>query len=390
MLRWALRAAACVTVLAGLVFGAAWATVDRYGASRAMVWFEADTDDLHRFPSRPVPAGGPVRPLPDGEPFDLAAAWDLDDPVAHLDATQTAALLIVHDGRLRYEHYADGSGPTELRTSFSAVKSIVSTLVGLAIEDGAIGSVDDPITDYLPELLEHDERFGAITLHDLMTMSSGLAYEERGLPWSDDAQTYYGTDLRATAQSARVAEPPGQAFLYNNYNLLLEGLILERATGRRVSDYLAERLWAPLGAEADATFSLDSERSGFEKMESGFNARPRDYARFGLLFAEAGRVDGVEVVPADWVTRATGGSGALGPNPVYAYHWWTGAPDGTAFEPGQFMALGNFGQYVFVDATRDLVVVRLGDDYGTREWPRRFTQIAAAVDRDVSRGSAGR
>lgn len=360
------------------VYAGAWLTTDRFGASRAVVWFEADAGDVHRFPSRPVPAGGPVLDLPAGEPLDLAQLLGLADPVALLEQTDTAALLVVQGGAVRHEWYGAGSGPEQLRPSFSTVKSVVSTLLGLAIADGLVGSVDDPVTRYVPELLTEDPRFADITIRHLLTMSSGLRYVERPLPWSDDAQTYYGTDLRATALAAEIVGPPGRSFHYNNFNPLLEGLVLERATGRPVSDYLSQRLWRPMGAEADASWSLDSERSGFEKMESGLNAVARDYARFGLLFAHGGRAGDRQVVPEEWVRQATSAREAGGTTD-YAFHWWTRAGRGNPVPAGHALALGNLGQYVYVAPDRDLVIVRLGDDDGVADWPQRLAQLAARL-----------
>ncbi|MFA9431762.1 serine hydrolase domain-containing protein [Egicoccus sp. AB-alg2] len=383
-MRLPVRLLLAALLLTGVVYAGAWATVDRYGASRAIAWLGADTGDVERFPSRAVPRGGPVLELPPGPTLDLAAAWDVDDADALLEQTQTAAFLVVHDGRLRYEHYLGDNGPEVLRTSFSVAKSVVSTLIGLAIDDGAIQSLDEPITDFVPELLDRDARFADITVRDLLTMSSGLSYVERSLPWSDDAQTYYGTDLRATALSARVDHRPGEQFLYNNYNLLLEGLVLERATGAPVAEYLSARLWGPMGAEADATWSLDSDRSGFEKMESGLNAVARDYARFGLLFANGGRVGDRQVVPPAWVELATSRGEETRPHPGYGLHWWTGDFAGTALPDGHAMAAGNFGQFVYVAPDAAVVVVRLGDDHGTDDWPARFAQIVEHVRTDAA------
>jgi CubicO group peptidase (beta-lactamase class C family) len=376
VLRLGLLTLVCVLVV---TYAVAWATTDRYGASRAIVWLEADTGDIDRFPSRPISASDDPVPLPDGEQLDLASVWPNGDPEGFFEATNTGAFLVVQDGALRYEWYAPGMDETTLRTSFSVVKSLVSTLVGLAIEEGSIGSVDDPITDYLPELLERDQRFAQITIRHLMTMTSGLRYVERPHHWSDDAQTYYGTDLRSTGLSARIDGGPGEQFLYNNYNLLLEGLILERATGMPVSDYLADRLWQPMGAASDASWSLDSEASGFEKMESGFNAVARDYARFGLLIANGGRVGDRQVVPAAWLEQATQADGAGSPVDFYAFHWWTGSPSRGPFPDGHAMAAGNFGQFVYVAPDRDLVIVRLGDDYGTDDWPARLADLAGRL-----------
>lgn len=374
------QALAAVGLAVSLVYGTAWATADRYGASRAIAWLAADTGDIDRFPARTIEAGPTVTDLPAGEPLDLAAVWPGgDDPQRFLDETGTVAFLIVQDGRLRVEHYAEGFAGGELRTSFSVAKSIVSTLIGLAIEDGAIDSLDDPITDYLPELLERDPRYGRVTIRHLVTMSSGLAYQERFHPFSDDARTYYGTDLRATGLSARIEQDPGLTFLYNNYNPLLEGLILERATGERVADYLTRRLWQPMGAEADASWSLDSEASGFEKLESGFNAIPRDYARFGRLIANGGRSDDSQVVPAGWIELATSAERSGSAVDFYAAHWWTGTPDGDRFPDGHSLAAGNHGQFIYVAPDRDLVIVRLGDTGGNADWPRILASIAAQL-----------
>lgn len=296
--------------------------------------------------------------------------------MALLKQTDTAALLVVQGGAVRHEWYAAGSGPEQLRTSFSTVKSVVATLMGLAIADGLVRSVDDPVTRYVPELLEQDPRYADVTIRHLLTMSSGLRYVERPLPWSDDAQTYYGTDLRATALGSEIIEPPGRSFHYNNYNLLLEGLVLERAVGRPVSEYLSERLWRPMGAEADASWSLDSDRSGFEKMESGLNAVARDYARFGLLYTRGGRADGRQVVPEHWVRQATSAQAAGGPADLYAFHWWTRAGRGHLLPEGHALAQGNLGQYVYVAPDRDVVIVRLGDDVGVEDWPQRLAQLA--------------
>ena len=374
------RAALAVGLVLLLLYGGALLTVDRFGASRAIVWLEADTGDIDRFPSRTIPAGAQVWELPAGEPLDLAEVWEVPDPEGLLDETGTVAFLIVQDGRLRYERYADGASGEELRTSFSVAKSLVSTLIGLAIEDGAIASLDEPITNFLPELLEVDARYEAITIRHLVTMSSGLRYVERFHPFSDDAQTYYGTDLRATGRSARIDGEPGRQFHYNNYNLLLEGMILERATGEQVSDFLARRLWQPMGAEADASFSLDSQASGFEKMESGFNAIARDYVRFGRLIATGGRVDGRQVVPAQWIEVATSAELAGSAAGFYAAHWWTGTPDGVRFPEGHVLAAGNHGQYVYVAPDLDVVIVRLGDRYGTDDWPQILTTIASQLE----------
>jgi CubicO group peptidase (beta-lactamase class C family) len=214
-------------------------------------------------------------------------------------------------------------------------------------------------------------------------MSSGLRYREGGFPWpfGDDTYTYYGAELRDVALNrSRIEQPPALAWQYNNYNPLLLGLVLERATGKSVSDFMARRLWQPLGAEADATWNLDSERSGFEKMESGLNARPADYARFGLLFLHNGEWNGRRIVSEDWVHAATGADPTTDPAYYhgYRYFWWLDVE-----RPGRFYALGKYGQYIYVAPDADAVVVRFGRDWGAGNitWLTTLRDVADQLKR---------
>jgi hypothetical protein len=377
---WLRRTAAALTavvVLGVAVEGWAHLMVDRSGVARAVAWMEADTGDLRRFPSRPIEAA--KRPLPlqscasAGEVLDLSVRTDGGRVQLRglLEASGTSAFLVLTRRCLAEEYYGQGSTREQLQTSFSMAKSFLSTLVGIAIARGDLEGLDEPVTSYLPELAERDDRYHRITLRHLVTMASGLHYEEHGLPWSDDAVTYYSPDLRSTALSARVQESPGRRWHYNNYNPLLMGLVLERATGMSVAAYMERHLWRPMRAEHDASWSLDSTRSGFEKMESGINATARDYARFGYLFAHRGRVAGRQVVPAAWVSEATAVDASGDPNPGYQYWWWVDDA-----RDGRFYARGNFGQFIYVDSRTDLVLVRTGRDFGISDWPSVLRQVA--------------
>jgi CubicO group peptidase (beta-lactamase class C family) len=360
------RAAAAVVMVLG-VFGWAWLSTDRSTIARAVLWMEADVGDQHRFPARPIRAGEAARSLPAGSEAELVAPdLDADGRTADLDdllrETDTLAFVVAHEDRLVYERYFGGSDRGTLQTSFSVAKSFVSTLVGIAIEEGLVGGVDDPVTDYLPELAARDARFKRITLRHLLTMASGIRYSEPDLPWpwSDDTDTYYGVDLREVAlERSQVEQPPGQEWHYNNYHPLLLGLVLERATGTSVSNYMATRLWQALGAGSDASWNLDSERSGFEKLESGLNATAVDYARFGLLFLHGGRWKGKRVVSEEWVRAATAAQTTTDYDNAYGYFWWVDAK-----RPGNFYAFGNYGQYIYVAPGANVVIVRSGRDRG--------------------------
>jgi CubicO group peptidase (beta-lactamase class C family) len=382
--RWRRRlAVGAVGVLAVslALYGWAWSSVDRSTIARALVWGEADVGDQDRFPDRLIPAGEAISPLPPGDEIDppapppgvagAGAAFD-----EFLGETDTLAFLVTHQDRLVYERYFHGSDRQTRQTSFSVAKSFLSTLVGIAVDEGLIGSVEDPVTDYLPELAARDPRFEQITLRHLLTMSSGIRYWETDLPWpwTDDTYTYYGVDLREVALNrTQVERPPGQRWQYNNYHPLLVGMVLERATGRSVSDYLATRLWQPLGAEADAAWNLDSERSGFEKMESGLNATAVDYARFGQLVLHNGEWNGTRVVSKAWVRAATAVDTDTDPADFYQYLWWVDVE-----RPGRFYALGNYGQYLYVAPDADAVIVRVGRDWGVdnHSWLATFRGIA--------------
>jgi CubicO group peptidase (beta-lactamase class C family) len=379
--RWLRRPAilvAVVLLVAVGVYGWAAASVQRSSLARAMWWRDADVGDQFRFPSRAIPAGVEPSPLPSGTELNLSsiAAPTGGSVEELLGDTDTLAFLVVHDDTLVAERYFGEAQRDTLQTSFSVAKSFLSTLVGIAIDEGAIHSVTDPLTEYVPELAQRDTRFDQITLRDLLTMSSGIRYEEQSLPlpWGDDVNTYYGTDLRDLAlNGTQIERAPGQEWHYDNYNPLLLGLVLERATRMSVSEYMATRLWQPVGAEFEATWSLDSDADGLEKMESGLNAAPVDYARFGELFLRDGRWNGSQIVSKDWVREATAADTTTDPAPHYQYFWWVDTA-----RPGRFYALGNLGQYIYVAPDADTVIVRFGSDWGASNgaWIATFRGIA--------------
>ena len=358
-----------LAVLAGALYGTAHLLTGSSGFARAVVWGESDIEDWHRFPAREIQTSGHAWSLPRA-PVRIG----LDE---YLEEHSTRAFIVLHRGRLVYERYFNGGSRAEVETSFSVAKSFISALIGIAIEEGAISGLDEPITRRLPELEERDPRFARIRVRDLLSMESGLRYEEGGMPWSDDAVTYYGTDLRKVAlEDTEIEQPPGMGWHYNNFNPLLLGLILERATGMAVAEYMETRLWRPMGAEADASWSLDSEHSGYEKMESGVNARARDFARFGLLMLRGGRAETGRVVAPGWVRAATvDRSGYFG----YGLGWWVEAGARGGRLP--FLARGKYGQVVVVDPAHDAVVVRLGSDDAGVDWKTMALDVAGKVNR---------
>ena len=368
---------------------------------RWLAWQDADVGDHARFPSRPVASAPEPYAFESADDPEASAQMVRDaleqsssvgaDADAFLEETGTQAFIVIRDDVVLYERYFGDFARESIATSFSVAKSYLSALVGIAIGEGHIGSADDAITEYLPELLERDARFGEITIRHLLDMTSGLRYEEFGLPWADDALTYYFDDLAALAlERTEIDEAPGKRWQYTNYNPLLLGLILERTTGTSVAEYLETRIWARIGTEFDASWSLDHE-GGLEKLESGINGRAIDFAKLGRLYLDGGRWEGEQVVPADWVERsihpaAGHGDGYYPPSMEsaagtisHAMYWWRLArSDGDE----AYSALGNHGQLVFVSPADRLIVVRFGERYGIRsfEWLGAFATLADNLD----------
>jgi len=344
-----------------------------------------------------------------GSPFQFAAGTQEDEALVRtlfetnplirdldsfLRETRTQAFIVIQNDRILYEKYFNGYRRDSIVTSFSVAKSFVSALIGIAIEDGHIDSVDDPITKYLPELGERDAAFNKITIRHLLMMSSGIRYREFPFFTGDNTKTYYYPDLRRLAlEETVVVGRPGEEFLYNNYHPLLLGLILERATGRSVAHYLQEKIWKPLGMEFPGSWSLDSDASGFEKMESGLNGRAIDFAKFGRLYLNQGKWDGNQVIPAEWVAESTREDqsvdrAAYYPNTeffgamdgYYGYMWWGLPRAGGHYD---FSAVGNHGQFVYVSPRNNLIIVRNGERYGIEyhEWLRVFYQFASELER---------
>lgn len=370
--RRVLKGLVVLLLLVGLVFGISYLLTPYSGVARAIVWIEADVDDYRRFPARPIEAPAEPFRFPRGTTPPALATVTVDGrspPLgSFLRSTGTTAFIVLRDDTILYERYFNGDTRSSIQTSFSVAKSYLSALVGIATEEGLL-TLDDPITEHIPELLDRDPRFGRITIEHLISMTSGLRYKEDFLPWGDDAQTYYAADLRDLAlEDTEIVEPPGTRWHYNNYNPLLLGMILERTTGMPVAQYLERRLWKPLGAEFDGSWSMDSEDSGFEKMESGLNARAIDFAKLGVLYLNGGEWVGGEILPRSWVEASTSPQAA----PHYGYWWWV-EPDGS------FLARGNHGQLVYVNPSRGLVMARSGTTDGDVDWPEVFGDVADRV-----------
>ena len=338
------------------------ASVRNFGTSGAEVLTWNRAQKLAAFPrmdsiydAHLVSHGSRVHELPMGAP--LAAFAPSGTRAAMLDSfmvtQETAGLIVLQDGKIRLERYALGLSAIQRWTSFSVAKSVTSTLVGAAIRDGYIKSLAEPITTYIPEL--RGSAYDGVSLRELLTMTSGVAFnEDYSNPNSDIARFYRstpprGVDATVSYMQAMPREaPPGTRFSYKTPETNLVGLVVMRATRKPLADYLSEKIWRPYGMERDATWLVDG--IGHEQGGCCIQATLRDFARYGQFILDGARINGRPIVPEDWLAAATTKRADIGrEGQGYGFLWWT-SDDGT------FHARGVFGQLIYIDQTRRLVV----------------------------------
>jgi CubicO group peptidase (beta-lactamase class C family) len=309
------------------------------------------------FPNREIKNGTP-QPWPVAKNFNQAKIPA--DILKGMTDIETGAFLVIRNDSLRFEQYWGEFSDHSYTNSFSVAKTVVSVLVGCALSDGSIKSIDQPVGDFLPEF--KTGAFSGITLRHLLTMSSGIAFDEDYVnPLAYPAEAYYGSDLlRLTMGYSKINDKPGKMFRYLSGNTQLLGFVLQKATGKTLSDYASEKLWQPLGCEHSAFWSLDHE-DGNEKAFCCLNSNARDFARIGKLYLDSGRWNGRQIVPEAYVLASVNPCGTLRENNAacldYGYSWWM-IPDYKGHYI--FYARGILGQYVIVVPDQDMVIVRLG------------------------------
>ena len=312
--------------------------------------------------------------------------------------TETAAFLIVRNDTLIYESYLMGFDETSLLPAHSIAKSFTGTLVGIAFDEGAITSLSDPITKYLPELNERDPRFKRITISHLLDMRSGFDFNEGSYNLRDDAvKLGFRPDLEKHLLRVKIAEQPGK-FKYQSVNTQLLGLIVERATCMKLQDYLQEKLWSKIGTESGATWNVDSRKRKHVITSAGINAVARDFAKLGRLYLKEGWINGSRVLSTDWINNVTN-MDTIDKYEGYKYQWWNKKLTETftdsvkaqiskkkkkysevheikngyrlSYRTEAFSAIGFQSQIIYVHPKKNLIIVRLG-----RDWPkqRRFIQ----------------
>jgi len=331
--------------------------------------------------SRVIEAGDNVLPLPAGEPLELPL--DLD---AYMAQQRSAAIVILIDGKVVLERYGLGFGPEGRWTSFSVAKSLTSTLVGAAIRDGKIRSLDDKVSEYIADL--RGSEYDDVTIRQLLTMTSGVAWNEDYDDPNSDAAKFNGHEptpgMDATVsymRGLRREAPAGTKWLYKTGETNLLGVLVSEATGEPLAEYLSRKIWAPFGMQQDASWILGS--TGHEIAGCCIQAATRDMARFGLFVLGGG----VGVVPEGWFAEAGAQQVATDrPGRGYGYQWWT-------YDGGAFSAGGIFGQGIFIDPARNMVIASNANWVSATDQPSAeardafYRAVQAAVDaRNSSEG----
>ncbi|MCM3763780.1 serine hydrolase [Neobacillus niacini] len=304
-----------------------------------------------------------------------------------LKETNTTSFIIVHNDKVVLEEYDNGYDKHTVNTSFSMAKSIDSLLIGMAIEDGYIKSEKQSIADYIVEF--KGTNMEKITIEDLLLMRSTISYEEGNIWFGDDAKTYYMPDLRHLALSHhQLTTKYHDKFHYNNYHPLLLGIILERSSGKHVAEYFEQKVWDKIGAEHNASWSLDSKITGFEKMESGINFKAIDFVKIGSMLLHEGTWNGQHILNQEWIKLSTRsdfplnndeykGSFLENSNIGYKYMWYSTLNNKGGLD---FFAMGKYGQYLYMSPENNIVILRTGKSQGNVDsWPAIFKEISIKV-----------
>lgn len=319
--------------------------------------------------SNVIEAGDTVHPLPKGAP--LAIDTDVD---AYMKTQRTAGLVIVQDGKIRLEKYGldfDGNGRW---TSFSVAKSLTSTLAGAALKDGHIKSLQDKVTVYIPEM--KGSAYDDVTVEQLLTMTSGVKWnEDYEDPKSDVAlfnrhKAEAGMDVTVSYMRKLPREAPaGEKWVYKTGETNLIGVLVSEATGKKLSEYLSEKIWSKFGMEQDASWLLGA--TGHEISGCCIQASTRDFARFGQFILNGAIADGNTVLPEGWISKATTKQADIGdPGRGYGYQWWT-------YDDGSYAAQGIFGQGIFIDPARKLVIA------SNSNWPTATSPETVGAQREA-------
>ena len=307
-------------------------------------------DDYKHFDNHIVEIGTP-QPWNKSKEYNSVEATDSLRTIHH--NTKSIAYMIIHQDSIWFEEYYDGYSDSSRSNSFSMAKSMVSALLGKALETGQVKSINQKVIDFVPELT--GPYADSLKLVDLVSMSSGMKWDESYYdPFSITTRLYFDKDIVGTLEQMPIDNLPGQSFNYKSGDTQVLGIALQRATKKTLSELLSEYFWKPMGAEHPALWQVDSKKYGIEKAYCCVASNARDFARFGKLYLQHGKWNGVSLLDSSYVQKSV--VNTFPDSPQYGYGWWIGK----YHEKDYFYMDGHLGQYVIVIPEDDLIIVRLG------------------------------
>ncbi|MCA0152315.1 serine hydrolase domain-containing protein [Winogradskyella vincentii] len=279
----------------------------------------------------------------------------------------TIAYVIIKNDSIWFEEYYDGFGEDSKSNSFSMAKSYVSGLMGKAIQDGYIISLDQPVCDFLPAFCEGDA--AKMTVGDLSSMASGTNWDEAYYsPLSITTRAYFDDDLAKVMNGLKMEKEPGKAFKYASGDTQMLAMVIEEATGKKLYNYLEESFWKPLGSENDVLWQVDSEDHDLVKAYCCIAGNAKDFARFGKLYKDHGKWNGQQILDSSFVVKSI--TPRFSESPEYGYGWWLKDVNGKNFK----MMRGHLGQYVIVQPEDNIIIVRLGHQKSPDSGIGQFTK----------------
>lgn len=321
-------------------------------------------EDYKEFDNRVIEASDQPQPWPNHKDFNTV---DVTETLKKANTDWgTIAFVIIKNDSIWFENYYDGFGENSKSNSFSMAKSYVSGLLGKAIMEGHIKSLDQPVCDFLPAFCEG--KAADMTVGDLSSMASGTNWDEAYYsPLSITTRAYFDDDLAKVMNGLKVVNEPGQSFKYASGDTQMLAMVIEKATGKKLYDYLEESFWKPLGCETNALWQVDSDGHDLVKAYCCIASNAKDFARFGKLYKDHGKWMGKQVLDSSFVAKSV--TPRFSDSPEYGYGWWLKEHLGKQF----FMMRGHLGQYVFVQPEDNVIIVRLGHSKGPGNALQTFT-----------------
>lgn len=334
---------------------------------RYVRWNMPDVYDLNKFPSVKVENDNNklIIPKQHNELIDKltinfkGSKYSLNELI---DSTTTRAFLILHNDTIIYEKYTIGNTEETLFKAYSATKAVLSALIGIAIDEGKIKSIDEPIKNYVTGF--KDPKAENLTIRQCLMETTGIEFNTSYLPWADKPKAYYKPNIRKYSKTVKVISENQNICNNSEHNTNILGIVLENATKQKTYDYLSKKIWKPAGMNYPARFSVDSKRNNFPCVSHGLNATATDFLIFGKLFLNNGLINGNQIISQRWVKESTTSEyGVKTPDYYKNYNslWWI-------MQSGDYFANGHFGQRIYISPRSNTVIVRLGEKNGGIAW----------------------